>query len=111
MASDDLQIQIAKATQAKLHAKLSEIGRMARCELCLATNWAVYGAVRLTVQNPLEQTIVIGGNGKTIPLIAITCSNCGNTKLINLGILGVIEKSGAAIANEVDQALRDGNGG
>jgi len=36
--------------------------------------------------------LVIGGSQKIIPALALTCTNCGNTKLINALVAGLMPK-------------------
>jgi hypothetical protein len=56
------------------------------CPVCKNTHWNVGdGYIVLSVSShPTE----VHMGGKVHPLVAITCSNCGNTQLINLIRLG-----------------------
>ena len=67
------------------------------CPICYSNNW-IYDEAILTplgVGNHAE--ILIGG--KIVPLIAVTCINCGNTVFIN-----------AKVANSLSEAQDDKQG-
>lgn len=65
------------------------------CPICGNKNWRVTNEfIALTVQEDL-QSIKLAG--VSLPLIPITCSNCGNThflNLITLGLRDLVEKKG-----------------
>jgi len=62
------------------------------CPVCQTKNWnMVQDLVRLTLQ-PNPATVAL--TGISLPLVAITCSNCGNTQLLNVLVLGLGEMFG-----------------
>lgn len=59
-----------------------------RCPLCGNLKWTlVDGFVYLTLQQDFAG-VYIGGSGG-LPSVAIVCTNCGNTHLLNLVTLGL----------------------
>ena len=63
------------------------------CQLCGDSNWGlesqpayvpVWDAVSL-------KSLVSGSKQKALPLLALTCKNCGNTLLMNTNVLGLNE--------------------
>ena len=106
MADDNLQ-ELNQALHKKLVEKLREGGKqLQRCELCLATTWQIGNYVTLSIQDPRVKGLQIGG--KAMPLAAMVCTSCGNTKLLNLLVLGIVleELDPRAIADEVERDLK-----
>jgi|SRR5579862_1204756 len=61
------------------------------CVLCGHTQWTVntaFTAIQVS-KNPLET--VLGGPGQAMPTVAMICTHCGNTHLLNLLVLGFTE--------------------
>ena len=58
------------------------------CPLCGIRQWTVdpTGIVFLVLQKNLNAIQI---SGKGVPCIAVACSNCGNTLLVNLMALGI----------------------
>lgn len=57
------------------------------CPVCGNAQWTLAdGLVLLPLQTP-EAGIVLGGPG--LPCAALTCTRCGNTRLLNLIVLGL----------------------
>lgn len=58
-----------------------------QCRLCDQNDWTLAeGIIALGVQDK-PGTVVVGG--RVLPCIALTCSNCGNTLLLNMVMLGL----------------------
>ena len=63
------------------------------CQLCGDSKWGLesqpaYVPVRDTAS---DGTIVAESKQKALPLLALTCWNCGNTLLMNTQVLGLHE--------------------
>ena len=74
----------------KVIALLQEKWKGRNCPLCGEGNWEVQ-------EKPFELREFHGGamvfGGVIIPVIPITCSNCGNTILVNAIKAGVVERA------------------
>ena len=72
-----------------LSALTTKMGEIKPCPLCGDNNWQLQdGLVRLVVQ---EKKTRLSLGGRNFPCIALICSNCGNTHLVNLISLGLRE--------------------
>lgn len=60
------------------------------CPLCGVGNWNVSDSV-YELREFHEGNIVLGG-GPIIPVVPVTCSNCGNTIMVNAILSGAVEK-------------------
>ena len=60
-----------------------------KCQMCCEGNWNISDTI-FELREYNQGSLVIGG-GPIIPVIPITCDNCGNTILINAIKAGVIE--------------------
>ena len=58
------------------------------CPMCVVGNWEIEESIYQLMQFN-DGNLVIGG--PIIPLIPVTCKNCGNTILINALIAKVLE--------------------
>jgi len=62
------------------------------CPVCHTSSWSIGdNFVRLVLQTNPSQIILAG---PSYPLIPLLCSNCGNTQLLNVFILGIAEAFG-----------------
>jgi hypothetical protein len=63
--------------------------KLSPCAICGTNAWVINtGYVRLAIQDD-PRSARLGGKG--FPMIALICTNCGNTHLLNLKILGLGE--------------------
>jgi hypothetical protein len=63
-------------------------GATGACTLCGHNDWRIASYVPLgTSQSPTQQNL----GGKIYPLVSVNCTNCGNTHLVNLLLLGFAE--------------------
>lgn len=60
------------------------------CPMCSGNNWNV--SERAYELREFNQGDLIIGSGSVLPVIPVTCSNCGNTAMVNAIISGAIEK-------------------
>ncbi len=56
-----------------------------KCPLCKTNKWILGSYVPLTTSNVPTEVVL---RAQVYPLIAMICSNCGNTQLVNLLYLG-----------------------
>jgi len=56
------------------------------CPICKSKKWNVADGYIVLPVSPHPRELHL--SGRVIPLVAVTCSNCGNTQLINLIKLG-----------------------
>ena len=78
---------------AAILAKLQEKVKRPRCALCGSETWSVNdgGIVMLPLQDSFEGRVL---RGPASPSVLIVCTNCGNTHLLNVFILGVADALG-----------------
>lgn len=76
----------------KITAALNErTGGQKPCVVCGQTKWIVVPKfVVATVGNDPQQVML---GGQSMPLVPVVCTNCGNTNLINLLVLGFKDTS------------------
>jgi len=60
------------------------------CPLCGVGNWNISDSV-FELREFHDGSIVLGA-GPIIPVIPVTCSNCGNTIMVNALLSGAVEK-------------------
>ena len=80
--------EIAQKIFAALRQRLPE-QKLSPCAICGTNAWYIYrGYVLLTIQQDLLDTVL---GGPAFPMITLMCTNCGNTHLLNLKVLGLAE--------------------
>ena len=70
------------------HLKSKWQGR--HCQMCRTGNWNVSDSI-FELREYNQGNLVIGG-GPIIPVIPITCDNCGNIVFVNAILAGFIEQ-------------------
>ena len=60
------------------------------CPLCSVGNWSVTDSV-YELREFHGGNVVIGG-GPVVPVVPVTCSNCGNTIMVNALLSGAVEQ-------------------
>ena len=68
------------------HLNAKWVGRA--CPLCGVANWNVQNST-FQLMEFHAGSVVIGG--PVIPVVPVTCTNCGNTVLVNALIAGVVQ--------------------
>lgn len=81
---------MANINQDKLINILNEKWGNRPCNMCGTGNWLVSDKV-FELREFNNGDLIIGG-GPITPLVTITCSECGNTILINPIAIGVLDK-------------------
>lgn len=73
----------------KLINHLKEKWKGKPCQMCGTGNWNISDSI-FELREYNKGNIVIGG-GPIIPIVPITCDNCGNTVFVNAIKAGLIE--------------------
>ena len=81
---------MANINQDKLINILNEKWGNRPCNMCGTGNWLVSDKV-FELREFNNGDLIIGG-GSITPLVTITCSECGNTILINPIAIGILDK-------------------
>lgn len=79
---------LTEAEQARLFQHINQKWRNKFCFQCSANTWSVDATVKLILGDSKPTGIVLGGSFQ--PYATMTCTNCGNTLLINLIVAGVV---------------------
>jgi hypothetical protein len=74
----------------KLITHLKEKWDGRRCPMCKSGNWSVQDKV-FELREYHGGSMVIGGSA-LVPVVPVTCDNCGNTILINGIIAGLVKR-------------------
>lgn len=72
-------------------------GRAAQCQLCGSQHWAV-GDLLVAPMGYLPGRFVVGAS--TYPLVALICTNCGQTVFLNALHVGVLSREDMKKAKE-----------
>jgi hypothetical protein len=67
-------------------------GEFRKCPMCEHNLWDVSGTI-FELREYHEGNIVIG-TGPVLPIIPVTCTNCGNTVFLNAVATGFVKKQG-----------------
>ena len=86
---------------------------MPTCEFCGGTRWTGGGFLAIPKQQgQLHQGQVLTLSGEYFLYMELSCQICGNTKLINLVLLGLVPPANESIARKIiDDALGPNNPG
>ncbi|KAA8820489.1 hypothetical protein CSQ85_01510 [Bifidobacterium rousetti] len=76
--------------QGRAIAWISEKWKRQQCPICDGTEWTVGNVVE--VRQFEDGNIVLGGGSTLIPLVPISCSDCGYTFFINALKSGTIKR-------------------
>lgn len=81
---------MAKINSEKFLNHLKEKWKGQSCPLCGVGNWNVSDSV-YELREFHDGNLVIG-SGPIVPIVPVTCSNCGNTIMVNALLSGAVEK-------------------
>lgn len=81
---------MAKFNSEKILIHLKEKWKGRPCPLCNVGNWNVSDSV-YELREFHDGNLVIG-SGPILPVVPVTCSNCGNTVMVNALISGAVEQ-------------------
>ena len=81
----------------RIIGKIASKGQPRKCAMCGVTAWTVGQYVTLQAANHALGPAVpwvppYGSHTANYPCVAVYCSNCGNTHLVNLLVLGFTEQ-------------------
>jgi len=65
------------------------------CPMCGAANWKVQPSI-FQMSEYSDQGLMVGGV-PLLPLVPVTCSNCGNTMLVNAVVSGLVSIDGTIL--------------
>ena len=88
---------------AKISAALNaRTGGQKPCAMCGQTKWNVIDkfVAMPVIDHPQPMALVVGG--ATMPLVPVVCTNCGNTHLINVRVLGFTDMSELNMDDDVN---------
>lgn len=74
-------MKLNKQQQDKLIAKLNQVWKKNTCEVCEHQNWMIDDTLFELREFHGGRTVL--GSGAIKPLITISCTSCGNTKMMN----------------------------
>lgn len=63
------------------------------CPICKKISWNVPGTI-YELREFNNGNLIIGGNSSLVPVIPITCNNCGNVIFINAITAGLVQNNG-----------------
>lgn len=64
------------------------------CPMCNQGNWNVSDKI-FELREYNGGSMVIGGNSPIVPIIPVTCDNCGNVLMVNAIVAQVLEQGGS----------------
>jgi hypothetical protein len=108
--TDETRTKIIAALAERLPEK-----QLGECSICSKIAWAVLPLfVPLSATTDLRSEdigeempgIKIGKYDKTIPCAVLTCINCGNTRLLNLNVLGLKELYAPRASDEQSETAK-----
>ncbi len=95
-------MRLDESQQRRLVQKLNELFMPPQeCCVCKNTSWSVSDVI-WELREFQGGSLVIGGDTKLLPVVAMSCNKCGYTVFLNAMLLGVIEapKTGEASASK-----------
>lgn len=82
--------KLKSSEKAKVIEALKEKHVTGPCELCRNTSWSLQDSiVAPLLLLRTDSGLSVGLSGDAHPAVMLLCTNCGNTKLLNIGILGL----------------------
>jgi hypothetical protein len=82
-------MKLNKEQQDKLIAKLNQVWKNKTCEVCGQQNWMIDDTLFELREFHGGRTVL--GSGAIKPLITISCTSCGNTKMMNAIQMGLVD--------------------
>ncbi len=64
-----------------------------KCPMCGGNEWNIEDKIFELREFNNGNLVIGGGSSSIIPLLAITCTNCGNTQFINALMCGAIDRT------------------
>jgi len=95
-------MKLSESQREQVQSKLQElVGKAPKCSVCDLSQWVVSDTV-FELREFQGGSLMLGGDAIILPVISMTCSNCGNTIFFNAITLGVLSSKEAAAA-EIEQ--------
>ena len=66
------------------------------CGLCGQSHWQ-YDTTIFELREFEGGNFTIGGGGSLLPVVTLSCQNCGNIQLLNALTLGIVDRSGRLV--------------
>ena len=85
-----LKMKLNQEQQNLLIAKLNAIWKNKVCEICGTNHWTIDDTIYQV--NEYHGNNIIFGSGSVVPVMNMTCNNCGNTKFLNAIKLGLVNQ-------------------
>lgn len=89
-------MQLSAKHQAKINEKLNEVWKEQRCDICGNSEWGTSSKLQQLVEYQSGESLTARS---VIPLVPIICTVCGNTRLFNAVILGIIDQATGELAD------------
>ncbi len=81
-----------KINEEKFMNFLNEKWKNKICQLCGNNNWSVSNKV-FELREFNRGSLIIGGNNAIFPIMVVSCTECGNSIMINAITSGAIDKN------------------
>ena len=102
-------MKLTKEQTSKLLSQLNDWRKSAKpCVICGQSSWAVNDTI-FELREFNEGNLVIGGKCAIMPLVPVTCNNCGNTLFFNAIKLGVVIPPESKVDEDVNSKEAKGN--
>jgi hypothetical protein len=83
-------MRLNEKQKTELLSKIQELtGGPHKCSVCGSRSWVVSDRI-FELREFQGGGIVLGGDASVIPVVAMACSQCGNTVLVNALALGLL---------------------
>lgn len=76
-------------------------GKIGPCSFCHKTGTYSVVPTLMELREYQEGSLVVGGKASLVPLVVLTCSNCGHTVLINAVLAGLVKQNSTQDAQGV----------
>ncbi len=90
MLIDRLFMKIEQEKTQEILEKIVSKCSVRKCPMCGESNWNIENKI-FELREFNSGNLVIGGKSSIVPLLAITCTHCGNTQLVNAIMCGAID--------------------
>jgi hypothetical protein len=74
----------------KFVSKLKQLNWDGTCAVCKQKEWNITDTI-FEMREFQGGNLVVGGSSVIIPLVVVTCKNCGNMIFLNAIIMGMVE--------------------
>lgn len=78
-----------KSMQDRILSALAKRWKTTDCLLCGGNRWSLNGFAHVSISGDAAWAV---RGGKTLPSAAMVCEECGNTVIVNLVAIGVLDR-------------------